>query len=217
MRFTFATVVAAGVLGVAGCVTVAPPEPAMLTFDRTDCTAVDLSKAISLTPAKEQAVHYVSAPVDATSPCATLDAKSSAYALFAIPTDSEDKTLTVGAYLEPLRILSPAVSVLDAEGRETRRFKSDEFMYRGMNYSVLFRPRPNERFVLVSSDPERVGQRYDSISIGTNATTTYTGYGTATIRTGVDTAQSRAFSYYGAAQVTVNDADTKEEAAAPKP
>lgn len=217
MRFVFASVVASGVVGLAGCVTVALPTPATLTFDRTDCMAVDLTKAISLTPPKEQAVHYVSAPVDQTAPCAALDGAYSAYALFAIPDDTEDKTLTVGAYLEPLRILSPAVTIFDAEGRMTRGFGSEEFMYRGMNYSVLFRPRANERFVMVSSDPSRVGQRYDSISIGTSATTAYTGYGTATIVSGVDSAQSRVFSYDGLAQVTVNDADTKEEAAAPRP
>lgn len=217
MRFVFASVVASGVVGLAGCVTVAPPAPATLTFDRTDCVAVDLTKAISLTPPKEQAVHYVSAPVNQTAPCAALDGASSAYALFAIPADTDDKTLTVGAYLEPLRILSPAVTVLDAKGRETRRFKPDEFMYRGMNYSILFRPRATERFVMVSSDPSRVGRRYDSISIGTSAMTAYTGYGTATLVSGVDSAQSRVFSYDGLAQVTVNDADTKEEAAAPRP
>ncbi|WP_404419084.1 hypothetical protein [Brevundimonas vesicularis] len=217
MRFALASVVAAGVVGLAGCVTVAPPAPATLTFDRTDCMAVDLTKAVSLTPPKEQAVHYVSAHVDQTAPCAALDGVSSAYALFAIPADSEDKTLTVGAYLEPLRILSPAVTILDAEGRDTRRFTPDEFMYRGVNYSVLFKPRANERFVMVSSDPSRVGQRYDSISIGTSATTAYTGYGTATFVGGVDSAQSRVFSYDGMAQVTVNDADTKEVATAPRP
>ncbi|WP_168189949.1 MalM family protein [Brevundimonas sp. SGAir0440] len=217
MRFVFASVIAAGVVGLAGCVTVAPPAPATLTFDRTDCTAVDLTKAVSLTPPKEQAVHYVSAPVDHTALCAAIDGVSSTYALFAIPADSEDKTLTVGAYLEPLRVLSPAVKILDAEGRETRRFKPDEFMYRGMNYSILFRPRANERFVMVSSDPSRVGQRYDSIIIGTSATTAYTGYGTATFVGGVDSTQSRVFSYDGLAQVTVNDADTKEENAAAKP
>ena len=204
-------VATAAFLALGACATVPPPSPPVLAFDRADCGAVDLSQAISLTSPKERAVHHVTKTVDGSAACAILEGGASAYALFALPTDTGDKTLTVGAALEPQRILSPAVAVLDAEGRQTRRFRADEFMYRGLNYSVVLRPRETERFVVVSIDPSRVGQRYDSIVIGTNASSTYTPYGPVTIMTGADAAQSRVFSYEGAAFVTVNDSDTKEE------
>lgn len=212
MRF-MTPIVAAGLLGLAACVTTAPPPPATLTFERSDCTTVDLARAISLTPEKERALHSVTAVIDGETPCATIGAAPAAYALFAIPEDFEDKTLTVGATLEMMRILSPAVAVLDAEGRETRRFPADEFMYRGANYTVLFRPRLSEKFVLVSTEASRVGQRYDSIAIGTNTTSTYSPYaGTISFTSGVDSSLTRTFSYEGSALVVINDSDTKEEA-----
>ncbi|GLK47113.1 hypothetical protein GCM10017620_00860 [Brevundimonas intermedia] len=210
MRPYFVAAVAG--LGLVGCASVPPPAP-VLTFDRHDCAEVDLTRAISLTPDKERALHSVTTVIDSATPCATLASGASAYVLFAVPEDFEDKTLTVGAALEATRIFSPTVSVLDAAGQETRRFASDEFMYRGANFSVLFRPRAAERYVLVSSDPSRVGQRYDSINIGTSSTTTYTPYGGATFTSGVDASLSRTFSYEGSALVVINDSDPKEKPA----
>lgn len=197
-----------------GCVTAAPPAPPVLEFTRSGCGAVDLSGAVSLTPPKERALFLVNQPVLAESPCLTQDGAASAYALFALPEDLDDKTLTVGGLLEATRILSPKVVLLDGEGRIVRSFRGDEYMYRGLNYSVLFRPRAPERYVLVTVDPARVGQTYDSIAIATQTTTSYTPYGPVSFTTGSDGAQSRAFSYEGSVQVIVNDSDTKEEASA---
>lgn len=196
------------------CVTAAPPAPPVLEFTRSSCGAVDLSSAVSLTPPKERALFLVNQPVVAESPCVAQDGTASAYALFALPDDLGDKTLTVGGVLEATRILSPKVAVLDGDGRVVRSFRSDEYMYRGLNYSVLFRPRAPERYVLVTVDPARVGQTYDSIAIATQTTSTYTPYGPIMITTGSDGAQSRVFSYEGSVQVVVNDSDTKEEASA---
>ena len=103
---------------------------------------------------------------------------------------------------------------MDQNGQVVRSFRSDEYMYRGPNYSVLFRPRAPERYVLVTVDPVRVGQTYDSIAIGTHITTTYTPYGPVYFTSGSDAAQSRVFSYEGSVQVVINDSDTKEEASA---
>ena len=111
--------------------------------------------------------------------------------------------------------------MLDAAGRTTRGFRTDEYLYRGFNYSVLLRPRSDERFILVTIDPSRVGQRYDSIAIGVSTSATgapVTGLasglvGSGNITTGTDASISRTFSYEGAVQAIVNDSDTDEPAA----
>lgn len=207
--------IAAGTaVALSGCVTATPPAPPVLEFARSDCGALDLSRAVSLTPPKERALFLVNQPVEADAPCMSLEGGRTAYALFALPDDMDDKTLTVGGLLEATRILSPSVAVLDGEGKVVRRFRPDEFMYRGANYSVLFRPRAPERYVLVSVDPARVGQKYDSIVIGTNTTSTYTPYGPVMITTGSTGSLSRVFSYEGSVQVTVHDSDTKEDGSA---
>ena len=223
MRRLSVLVVAAAAL--AGCATMPPPPPAVLTFAGKGCTAIpDLTQALSLTPEKERAIHIVTTQVGSATPCLHRDARDTAYLLYDIPTDYEDKTLTVGGYLEPLRILSPQVAVLDGRGETSRSFRADEFMYRGINYSVVLKPRAGERFILVTIDPSRVGQSYDSIVIGVNTSATGAPVasalaaglvGSGQITTGSDVGMSRTFSYEGAVQIAVNDSDTKETAPAP--
>lgn len=225
MRFSFGLAAIAATAALAGCTTMPPPPVATLTFAGTSCAAaLDLSQALSLTPEKERALYTVTTQIGSATPCVLRDGQATAYLLYAIPADAGDKTLTVGGYLEPLRIFSPRVAVLDGQGETSRSFRSDEFMYRGPNYSVLFRPRPGERYVLVTTDDTRVGQTYDSIVIGVTTTSTGAVAGSAlaaglvgggTVSSGTDIGLSRTFSYEGAAQVIVHDSDTKEDAAAP--
>jgi hypothetical protein len=191
----------------AGCSTVAPPE-AVTSFARQDCaSAPDLSRATGLTPEKEKVEHVVTSPVGADAACVRSGGSARPYVLYAMPAEADDKTLTVGAVLEPRRLLAPEVSLLGRGGEVTRTFAPHEYLFRGQVYSVQFRPRPGDAYVLVTVDPARVGQRYDSIAIGTNSTAVYAAGVTAMVTTGVDNAQSRTFSYEGAVQVTVNDTD----------
>ena len=223
MRFLFGLAAIAATAAVAGCTTMPPPPAAILTFAGASCAATpDLSQALSLTPEKERALYSVTTQVGSATPCVHRDGRDSFYLVYAIPEDAGDKTLTVGGYLEPLRIFSPRVEVLDGHGETSRSFRPEEFMYRGPNYSVLFRPRSGERYVLVTTEDSRVGQKYDSIVIGVTTTSTGAVAGSAlaaglvgggTMYSGSDVGLSRTFSWEGAAQVIVHDSDTKEEAA----
>lgn len=198
----------------AACTTVptVPPAQATLNYAATaDCaSAPDLTRAISLTPPKEQATFSVPAP-KATG-CLTLaDGGTTPYVVYALPTDYADKTIIVGSVLEPLRILSPDVAILNRDGEVSRTFDAADYLYRGPVFSVQFRPRETEAYVLVTTDPSRVGQRYDAITVGVVTTTIYTGYGASNWHSGVEANQSRTFSWEGTAYVTVADTDTKEE------
>lgn len=213
MRFPKAALAAAAVAGLAaGCATAPAPLPAVLEYARQDCHAApDVSAAISLTPEKETNGHLVTTVVGPQTPCLTRAGGSTPYLVYALPADLDDKTVAVGGVLEAMRILSPDVSVLDASGRVTRTFAPSDYFYRGPVYSVQFRPREGDAFVLVASDPARVGRRYDAINVGTNTTTVYTGFGAANFTTGVEASTSRMFSHEGAVQVIVYDTDTKED------
>lgn len=221
MRYLIGLATVAATAALAGCATMPPPPPAILAFAGENCaTTPDMAQALSLTPEKERALYTVTTQVGSATPCVRRDGRDTAYLIYAIPADAGDKTLTVGGYLEPLRIFSPRVEVLDGHGETSRSFRADEFMYRGPNYSVLFRPRPGERYVLVTVEDVRVGQKYDSIVIGVNTSTTATPVtsalaagliGSGNMSSGTDVGLSRTFSYEGAAQVIVHDSDTKEE------
>lgn len=210
-RLTLCAVVLGGALASA-CATATPPALAVLEYSRTDCAAApDLTTAVSLTPKKETNGHIVSTVIGPDSPCLRAAEASSPYVVYALPADIDDKTLAVGGLLEPNRILSPTVAVLDASGVVRRTFAAEDYFYRGFVYSVQFRPQAGDAYVLVTANPARVGQRYDSINVGTSTTTVYTGFGTANFTTGHEATGSRAFSYEGTVQVIVYDSDTKEE------
>lgn len=207
-----ALAVVAGAALTASCATAPPPLPPVLDYVRQDCHASpDVSAAVSLTPEKETNGYLVTTVVGPQTPCLTRAGMATPYVVYALPTDLGDKTLAVGGLLEAMRILSPEVSVLDARGRVTRTFAPSDYFHRGPVYSVQFRPRDGEAFVLVTSDPARVGRRYEAINVGTNTTTVYTGFGTANFTTGVEASTSRMFSHEGAIQVIVYDTDTKED------
>lgn len=200
-------------LGLAGCATtVEPPPPPLLAWDRADCDASpDLGRTVSLTPKKETAVHVVSTPLGYGSPCLSQEGGAGPYVVYALPTDLDDKTLIVGGLLGYDRIFSPRVRVLDAEGRETRGFVDSDWFSRGPVYSVQFRPRPGDAFVVVAADPSRVGRTESAINVGTNTTVIYTGYGASNWTTGQERHATRVFAYDGEVRVTINDTDTEED------
>ena len=113
--------------------------------------------------------------------------------------------------LEQQRILAASVVTLDAYGQVVRAFQPSEFFFRGGSYSVQFRPRENEAYVMVSVDPTLVGQVYSAVNIGTGTSGTYAAGVYASWTYGMDQSQLRTFSYEGTAAILVNDSDTDEE------
>jgi len=210
MRSALLVVAVAGLFA-ACATTMPPPPPAVLEYARQDCTATpDLSSAISLTPEKETNGHIVTTVIDAQTACVASDRGGVPYVIYALPADIGDKMLSVGSVLEAYRVLSPEVTLLNAQGEPTRTFAAADYFYRGPVFSVQLRPREGDAFVMVAANPGRVGQRYDSIVVGTQTTTVYTGYGAANWTTGHEASLSRTFSYEGTVHVTVYDSDTKE-------
>ena len=204
----------AGAAFIAACATVPPPASPVLAYARGDCASIpDLTTAISLTSPKEARTHMVSTVVSQQTSCLAREARTTPYVIYALPADRADKTLIVGGVLEGFRILSPGVTLLDAEGRVTRAFAAGEFLYRGPVYSVQFRPRDTEAYLMVDVDATRIGTRYDAINVGTNTTTISTGYITSNFTTGTEARSSRTFSWEGTVLVTVNDSDTEEKPA----
>lgn len=211
-RLTLLAVLTAGGLASA-CATYTPAAP-VLEYDHSNCDAAPvLSGAISLTPTKERVSHVVSTPVTAETACLTTATGPTPYIVYALPADFGDKTVTVGGVLDVTRIFSPDVQILNARGETTRSFAAEDYMYRGPVYSVQFRPRADEAYVLVSANPQRVGQAYNSIAISTQTTGTVAAGAYISWTSGSDSAQVRTFSYEGPVQVTIYDTDTEESAA----
>jgi hypothetical protein len=190
---------AAAVATLAGCAT-APPAAVTVFAGRTCASAPDLAGAVSLTPNKAETAFVVTTRVDGATPCLTREARSGPYVVYALPADREGKVFTIGSVTEEARLVPPSVSLLDRGGKITRTFAPSDLLFRGPVYSVQVQPRPEDAYVLVTTDSERVGQKYQAIAIGTS--TAYTGYG-GSWTSGVDRKVERTFSYEGSFQVTV--------------
>jgi hypothetical protein len=192
----------------AGCATVPPPKWAVREYRGTTCAATpDLTKAISLVPPKKKEkakVWTVPVNIDSLTPCLATSVGKGPHVVYDIPQNSGDKVFEVGAVLEPIRIFSPQISILDAEGKETRSFGPEKYLYRGNVFSVQFQPQANERYVLVATHAGNVGKRYESIFTGVAAHTMYSQYGSSNYYTGIDQEETRTFSYEGTVVATVH-------------
>jgi len=188
------------------CATPVPAPPAVTEYAHTDCTAApELSGAVALTPPRERAEFDVSTVVNEQTPCVGDAASGAPYVVYTLPTEYEDKTITVGASVESSRIFAANAVLLDANGAATRMIGSDQFAYRGGLYSAQFRPHQGETYLLVKADRAIVGNTYNSITLGTG---TATGCGPGACFNwsyGTEAHGATTFSYTGTIQIQVFD------------
>lgn len=152
----------------AACATTAPPPPpdAVLQFTpAAPCAAISAANAVSLTPERPVGLILRTAAVGApTSACyGAASGGATPYAMFALP-DGAVASVNAGAMIEARRVLGPQVATLDAGLNIVRTFAASDFHQRGRTYSVLFRPRGEEKYVLVSADAALVGGRLSFVS-----------------------------------------------------
>lgn len=182
----------------AACATPMPLLPSLTTFERTDCAAVpDTGAAIDLTPQKDKTAWTIEHPMRAGAPCLMQDGEPVPYAVFALPPAGSSRAVELGSVLEPGRLFSPRVTLLDAGGKPVRHFANDKLMFRSSIYSVRFVPGEEERFALVTAEPTLIGKAYDAIRSNIVTTTVYTGFGVSNWRSGAEAETSHAFSYDG--------------------
>lgn len=195
---------------VAGCATMTFPE-AVTVYGAENCdTAPNLARAASLTPERPKRYFAVTLPVDGMTPCLRQAEARSPYVVYALPAEGAARMVEVGGAIEPARIFSPAVAILDEQGNVLRSFAPGQYLYRGGVFSVQFVPQTGERFVLVTADPGRVGRRYDAIAISTSTTTIATPYFISNWQSGHDQSISRIFSYEGAIVAIVHSPENAE-------
>jgi hypothetical protein len=201
---------AAATLMVAACATTPTPpaEPVLTLGDKVCATSVGLAAPVAMTPAKgKPAMHVFGHPVTAATPCLSLDGKSGNHVVFALPARPDNHTITIGGLQEPLRTLAPRVAILDGAGAVIRTFEADRFSNVGSSHAVQFRPAPEARFVLVTTDPDLVGKVVtgfeQSLTVGSGYVATPTGGGAYTTYGGRESATRRVYSHEGVVQVVV--------------
>ncbi|WP_394269671.1 hypothetical protein [Qipengyuania sp.] len=204
MSRTSRLAVLAGAGMLAGCTTTAVSFPPSLTYAPATCAdGVDTVSALSLVPDKDKAIWTRDDQVSAASACIRRGGAAVPYLVYALPPAGSARMVEVGAVLEPTRVVSPEVVLLDEAGNETRSFARESYMFRPGLYSVQFVPAANERFALVMVDPAPIGKTHDTITLGTSSTMVYTGFGVSNWTAGNEAMMSRGFSYEGTMRALV--------------
>lgn len=176
-----ATVAAASCL-LAGC---AHPPPRsfvpLIAFNPNYCLP-----SVSLTEATPVNLGEVETPLnevvfDETSPCVQQgDGTPAIYHVFRLPQAAEPYLITVRTEPVGPAYLVVTADILAADGTVARQVDAKGFSFHGISLSALLRSRPGEEYLVVKSDPSRVGFAFDQISevsqlYATTTTTTYTG------------------------------------------
>ena len=190
------------------CASAPPIQRPVTSWAALDCaTTPSLDGAVSLMPEKDKAVWPVDYAMTSTTPCLTASDASGPYAVFALPETRWNAPIEVGSVVGPAALFSPSVSILAEDGTQLRTFTPEHYNMRshmdGRTYSVQFMPQDGERYVLVTSNPLRIGSAIEGITTGTSTTTFYNGFGASSWTSGVESQLISAFSYEGPVRVNV--------------
>lgn len=159
------TLIAASTMGLlAACVTAPPPpEPAVLELAVSETCTSDFvaAGAIDMTPQAPEGQTIRKLALNGETTCLRHETGQTPYALFKLPAASNIASINAGSVFEQARILGATVHLLDGELQPTRSFKANDMLHRGLSLSVLVRPKTEEKYVAVVSDPTLSGDRFN--------------------------------------------------------
>ena len=146
----------------AACATPLPAVPPELSLDGHVCAS---SPALaSAQPVPFDAEKNVSAELDASVCLNAGDGTRSTYAVFKLPEVETPYLLRVASAPLGQTILSPRLVLLDADGRVLRERSRDTFLFHGPALYTALRAHPEERYLVVASDPATVGRKVSYVA-----------------------------------------------------
>jgi hypothetical protein len=184
-------------VGVSACAMTEGPPPLLgLDFEGKTCAAFpDFARAKDLVVATDKPI---TAKIDENTPCLVDGSgERSAYAVFGLPSSQEEYLVSVTSVPQGQTLLSPRVMMLDFMGGLLREVSNDSFTFRGTGLAIALRVRADERYLVVASDPESVGQEVSMIRSATMTTVVTTGYAYVPINTGSESEISHTFAHNG--------------------
>jgi hypothetical protein len=94
-----------------------------------------------------------------------------AYVAFSLPQTADEYMLSVTSVPIGEGRFSPNLVLADGDGKTVRDISPDMFMAHGTALRAGLRPHPGERYLIVSSDPETIGQSKTQIMDSTQVST----------------------------------------------
>ena len=203
-KLTRAAVLTAA-LSLAGCASTPPKPPptAVLEISEKEChDAVDLSTALPLAPKKPKVWYETAYSFNAETNCLHFQEADVNYMVFELPPNASNHVLTMGGIKKAVRTLAADITLLDENGNIVRTFERHKYMDIGSRFGVQFRPLEGEKYVLVTTRPELVGEEVRAVETNLIVGSGYAAYpngGGASYNTysGADRLTSRTFSHEG--------------------
>ncbi len=186
--------------------------PPVLTVSATECVAVpDLESAVQLTfDGKEKSMETLE--IAASGPCLK-DAQDRRrlFRLLRLPGGEAPYTVSVASLAHGSTVFAPHLTLLNADGDMVREIDPQSLMFRGGSLTGMFRPRADELYVLVASNPDAVGERFSRTVESMSASVMPVGSAFINVYSGHDTTTSYVFSHAGEVAVTVYPVPTPDK------
>jgi len=194
--FSLFTALSLGAL-LTGCTP--PPPPTTSIADRACIAMPDLTSATAL----DLPTRQVRVTLDGTAPCIETNDTRSVYTVFRLPEADGEYLLSLTSAPLGEGLFYPRVTALGANGNVLREIPRDSFVFRGNTLSLGLRMRPEEKYLLVMSDPENTGQNISRIEEAVTATTYAVG---AVVYSGASTTANYTYAYNGVITVSTSEA-----------
>ncbi len=176
-----------------------PPPPPILSLEGRQCTPLP-----DLTTAKPLLVDdkAVSVTLDDKTGCLDVHAaKKLVYVAFDLPAAPAPYLLSVTSTPIGEGLFSPRLTLLDAAGKPVREIPADAFLPHGSALHAGLRPHDGERYLIVSSDPETIGQSKSQIAEFIQVTGAYGGGVYMQVHTGTEATATFTHAYNGTVTV----------------
>lgn len=155
----------------AGCATQAPAPPPLLDLSTLHCGPAPVligAPLLVYDPAKHR--NETSAELTVASSCFKDSLGASLYLTYALPAAPSPYLVRVDSEPEGATLLALRVLLYGADGSPKREFSRHQIVFRGSALSVIFRAHPDERYLVVASDPRAVGRRLTQLRDATRVT-----------------------------------------------
>ena len=146
-----------------------PPPPTLTLAGRTCVEKPDLASATAVPLADDKPVKVT---LDDKTPCFDMPGSGkAAYVAFSLPASNDEYILSVTSVPIGEGRFLPRLVLADGDGKKLRDISPDMFMAHGTALRAGLRPHPGEHFLIVSSDPDTIGQSKSQIMDGTQVST----------------------------------------------
>jgi hypothetical protein len=184
----------------------AGPPPVVSLAGRQCEFAPDLAKA---QPVVFNPERPLTVKMDAEAACLQAeDGSRSTYAAFRLPEATEPYILSVTSTPQGQGLLSPRLVLLDDKGVRTRERVGESPTFQGAALYAGVRARPEERYLIVLSDPRLAGQSVSHIVTSRQATVVPVGTGFVAVHSGSEGSRVLTYAHNGDLTVTVKPVPT---------